>query len=85
VEQNPKLSPYSAELAEFGSQALIDGGLIGNDTDGVLGSFDEARVQRIIDEFGPILRAGGANVPPGLTAKDLVTKEFLDPAISVTG
>ncbi|MFE9784810.1 nitrate ABC transporter substrate-binding protein [Nocardia salmonicida] len=85
VEQNPKLSPYSAELAEFGSEALIDGGLIGNDTDGVLGSFDEARVQRIIDEFGPILRAGGANVPTGLTAKDLVTKEFLDPAISVTG
>lgn len=85
VEQNPKLSPYSAELAEFGSRALIDGGLIGNDTDGVLGSFDETRVQRIIDEFGPILRAGGANVPTGLTAKDLVTKEFLDPAISVTG
>ncbi|MGW5919733.1 nitrate ABC transporter substrate-binding protein [Nocardia fluminea] len=85
VEQNPKLSPYSAELAEFGSRALIDGGLIGNDTDGVLGSFDETRVQRIIDEFGPILRAGGATVPTGLTAKDLVTKEFLDPAISVTG
>ncbi|MFG2441764.1 nitrate ABC transporter substrate-binding protein [Nocardia fluminea] len=85
VEQNPKLSPYSAELAEFGSRALIDGGLIGNDTDGVLGSFDETRVQRIIDEFGPILRAGGANVPTGLTAQDLVTKEFLDPAISVTG
>ncbi|KAF0848859.1 nitrate ABC transporter substrate-binding protein [Nocardia caishijiensis] len=85
VEQNPKLSPYSAELAAFGSQALIDGGLIGNDTDGVLGSFDEARVQRIIDEFAPILRTGGANVPTGLRAADLVTKEFLDPSISVTG
>lgn len=85
VSKNPKLTPYSAELAAFGSRALIDGGLIGNDTDGVLGSFDEARVQRIIDEFGPILRKGGANVPTGLTARDLVTKEFLDPAISVTG
>ncbi|MEV0434316.1 nitrate ABC transporter substrate-binding protein [Nocardia sp. NPDC050413] len=85
VEQNPKLSPYSAELAAFGSKALIDGGLIGNDSDGVLGSFDEARVQRIIDEFAPILRAGGSNVPSGLRASDLVTKEFLDPSISVTG
>ncbi len=85
VEQNPKLSPYSLELAQYGSKALIDGGLIGNDTDGVLGSFDEGRMQRVIDEFAPILRAGGANVPTGLTAKDLVTKEFLDPAISVTG
>ncbi|MFC4125919.1 nitrate ABC transporter substrate-binding protein [Nocardia rhizosphaerae] len=85
VERNPKLNPYSAELATYGSRALIDGGLIGNDTDGVLGSFDEARVQRIIDEFGPILREGGADVPAGLTAKDLVTKEFLDTDISVTG
>ncbi|MFC6014294.1 nitrate ABC transporter substrate-binding protein [Nocardia lasii] len=85
VAQNPKLNPYSLELAEFGSKALIDGGLIGNDSDGVLGSFDTARVQRIIDEFGPILRAGGAKVPTDLTAAALVTKEFLDPTISVTG
>ncbi|WP_280347348.1 ABC transporter substrate-binding protein [Nocardia neocaledoniensis] len=85
VEQNPKLSPYSPELASFGSKALIDGGLIGDDTDGVLGSFDEARMQRVIDEFAPILRTGGADVPAGLTAKDLVTKEFLDTGISVTG
>lgn len=83
VAKSANFSPYSAELAEFGSRLLIDKGLIGNETDGIIGSFDEARVQRVIDEFAPILRRGGANVPTTLTARDLVTKEFLDPSISV--
>ncbi|MEV6333385.1 nitrate ABC transporter substrate-binding protein [Nocardia vinacea] len=83
VSKNTKFSPYSAELAAYGSKALIDGGLIGNDTDGVVGSFDIARVQRVIDEFAPILRRGGANVPNNLTAGAVVTKEFLDPTIAV--
>lgn len=82
VAKSANFSPYSPELAAFGSKVLIDNGLIGNDTDGVVGSFDEARVQRVIDEFAPILRRGGAQVPAGLTARDLVTKEFLDPTIS---
>ncbi|WP_327099630.1 hypothetical protein OIE68_13015 [Nocardia vinacea] len=73
----------SAELAAYGSKTLIDGGLIGNDTDGVIGSFDEARVQRVIDEFAPILRRGGADIPNNLRAEDIVTKEFLDPTINV--
>ncbi|MFI6868144.1 nitrate ABC transporter substrate-binding protein [Nocardia sp. NPDC050406] len=83
VAKSANFSPYSAELAAFGSRLLIDKGLIGNETDGVVGSFDEARVQRVIDEFAPILRRGGAQVPATLTARDLVTKEFLDPTIAV--
>ncbi|GGK50070.1 nitrate ABC transporter substrate-binding protein [Nocardia camponoti] len=82
VAKNPKMSPYGAELAKSGSRALIDGGLMGPDTDGVIGSFDEPRVQRIIDEFVPILRAGGANIPATLDAKTLVTKEFLDTTVT---
>ncbi|MEV6277693.1 nitrate ABC transporter substrate-binding protein [Nocardia sp. NPDC051832] len=81
VSQSLNFSPYSAELAEFGSRALISGGLVGPDTDGVIGSFDEARVQRVIAEFAPILRRGGAQVPDGLSARALVTKEFLDPTV----
>ncbi|MFE3192040.1 nitrate ABC transporter substrate-binding protein [Nocardia sp. NPDC059240] len=82
VAKSPKFSPYSAELAAAGARVLIDSGLIGPDTDGVIGSFDTARVQRVIDSFGPILRRGGADVPAGLAAKDLVTTEFIDKEIS---
>lgn len=82
VAKSPKFTPYSAELAAFGSRVLIDNGLIGGDTDGVIGGFDLARVQRVIDEFAPILRRGGSDVPAGLTAKDLVTTEFLDRTVT---
>ncbi|WP_405486172.1 nitrate ABC transporter substrate-binding protein [Nocardia sp. NBC_00511] len=78
VAKSPKFTPYSADLAAFGSRVLIDKGLVGPDTDGVIGSFDTARVQRVIDAFTPILRRGGAAVPDGLTAQKLVTTEFLD-------
>ncbi|MGV9678350.1 nitrate ABC transporter substrate-binding protein [Nocardia sp. NPDC003482] len=83
VSKSANFTPYSAGLAAYGSKALIERGLIGDDSDGVLGSFDEGRVQRVIDEFTPILRRGGASVPDGLRASDLVTKEFLDPTVSV--
>ncbi|WP_067566924.1 nitrate ABC transporter substrate-binding protein [Nocardia acidivorans] len=82
VAKSANFTPYSAGQAAFGSKTLIDSGLIGPDADGVIGSFDEARVQRVIDEFAPILRKGGANVPAGLSARDLVDKEFLDTAVT---
>ncbi|MFB7722098.1 nitrate ABC transporter substrate-binding protein [Nocardia sp. NPDC056100] len=84
VAKSANFTPYSAGQAAFGSKALIDNGLIGNDTDGVLGSFDEARVQRLIDQFAPILRKGGSTVPAGLTARDLVDKEFLDTTVTAS-
>ncbi|MGW4356244.1 ABC transporter substrate-binding protein [Nocardia sp. NPDC004582] len=82
VAKSPKFTPYSAELAAFGSRVLIDNGLIGPESDGVIGSFDTARVQRVIDAFTPILRRGGAAVPAGLTANDLVTTEFIDKTVT---
>ncbi|AYF73632.1 nitrate ABC transporter substrate-binding protein [Nocardia yunnanensis] len=81
VAKSPKFTPYSAELAAYGSRVLIDNGLFGPENDGVTGSFDLARVQRVIDAFTPILRRGGAAVPAGLTAKDLATTEFIDKEI----
>ncbi|GAB0103326.1 nitrate ABC transporter substrate-binding protein [Nocardia sp. JMUB6875] len=82
VAKSPKFAPYSAELAAFGSRLLIDNGLVGPESDGVIGSFDTARVQRVIDAFTPILRRGGADVPAGLTANDLVTTEFIDKKVT---
>ncbi|WP_330184761.1 nitrate ABC transporter substrate-binding protein [Nocardia sp. NBC_01503] len=82
VAKSANFTPYSAGQAAFGSKTLIDSGLVGADTDGVIGSFDEARVQRVIDEFAPILRKGGANVPAGLSTHDLVDKEFLDTTVT---
>lgn len=56
--------------------------IVGNGPDGTLGNFDEARVNRVIDAVTPILRGRGDEIAAGLTAGDLVTNEFIDPAIA---
>jgi hypothetical protein len=56
-------------------------GLIANGTDGVLGSFDTARVQTLIGTLMPVFAAQGTRPKPGLGAGDVVTNEFLDRSI----
>lgn len=58
-------------------------GLVANGSDGVLGSFDTARVQKLIGRLVPVLRDGSTAPKPGLVSADLVTNEFLDPSISL--
>jgi hypothetical protein len=57
--------------------------IVGNGPDSTLGNFDEARVNRVIDAVTPILRTRGDRIADGLTATDLVTNEFIDPAIAL--
>ncbi|MFE9319437.1 hypothetical protein ACIHDR_07070 [Nocardia sp. NPDC052278] len=83
VSKNPKYSPYSAEPRRLRLGGAHRRRPHRQHTDGVIGSFDEARVQRVIDEFAPILRRGGANVPSNRRAEDIVTKELLDPTITI--
>jgi hypothetical protein len=59
-----------------------DLGLIANGTDGVLGSFDTGRVQRLIGRLAPAF-AQGSRPKPGLNPADLVTNEFLDRSVSL--
>jgi hypothetical protein len=56
-------------------------GLIGNGTDGVLGSFDTGRVRTLIGTLAPVFAAQGTKPKPGLVAGDVVTNEFLDRSI----
>jgi hypothetical protein len=57
--------------------------LIGNGSDGVLGSFDNARVKGLIDRLVPVFESQGTKPKPGLAPADLVTNEFLDKSISL--
>ncbi len=58
-------------------------GLITDGRDGVLGSFDTPRVQRLLGQLTPVFAAQGSRPKPGLTPADLVTNEFLDPSVSL--
>lgn len=57
--------------------------IVGNGTDDTLGNFDTARVARVITAVTDTLRGRGQQVPDGVTAADLVTNQFIDPAIGL--
>ena len=69
---------YSAEIAEYAVQTMIDDGLLSNGPDGTLGNFDLDRVNGLIEKAIPVYTALGQAPPDGLTAEDIVTNEFID-------
>jgi hypothetical protein len=75
---------YSEGTAAFGVETIKSDGLVANDpASGVLGQFDEARVQSLIDIAVPIYKAQGASPKDGVTPADIVTNEFIDPSIKL--
>jgi hypothetical protein len=73
------------QISEAGAadavQKMLAYGLVGNGTDGVYGSYDAARVQGLIDDFGPVFAARGKAPRPGLQPADIFTNQFLDRSI----
>lgn len=74
---------YSPGLAAFAAGALRDRGIVGNGPDATLGNFDTARVARMLEVLGPVFAGQGKPVQEGLTPEQLVTNEFVDPAIGL--
>jgi hypothetical protein len=76
--------PMDEGLAKFTAEQEVRLGIVGNGTDKTLGNFDMARVKRMIDIVGPIYTAQKQPVKAGLTPQDIVTNEFINPAIGLT-
>lgn len=74
---------YDEGQATASVQLALDNGLIANSPDGTLGSFDIPRVDDFLSIAVPILEGLGEKVKPGLSSADLVTNEFIDPAIAL--
>jgi hypothetical protein len=62
---------------------MVDLGIVGNGTDGVYGSFDNARVQALIADVVPVFANRGKPAKAGLQPSDLVTNEFLDKGVKL--
>jgi hypothetical protein len=73
----------SSGLLTEGNRKQRDLGLVANGSDGVLGSFDAARVQKLINRLIPVFEAHRTHLKSGLTPADLVTNDFLDKSISL--
>ncbi|WP_213814178.1 ABC transporter substrate-binding protein [Glaciihabitans sp. dw_435] len=72
---------YTAETADYGVKTMKDLKIAANGTDGVAGSFDEARIKTVLDLDTPIFTGQGSTLKAGLTAADMFTNEFLDSSI----
>jgi hypothetical protein len=73
----------SAAAGEDAVQRMLSLGVVANGSDGVFGSYDNAKMQSLISDFGPIFTARGKAPKPGLTPNDLVTNEFLNKNIKL--
>ena len=64
-------------------QKMLNLGIVGNGTDGIYGSYDAARIQSMIDDYGKVFAAKGKPPAPGLKPAELFTNEFLDKNIKL--
>ncbi len=69
---------YSQGVADYAVKTIIADGLMANGTDGVFGSFDEARVAELITKATPIYTKLGTAPKADLKPSDIYTNEFLD-------
>ena len=73
----------SAAGAADAVQRMVSQGIVGNGSDGVYGSYDTARVQSLIDDYGPVFVQRGKAPKAGLQPSDLFMNEFLDKNIKL--
>jgi hypothetical protein len=77
-------SPITAAGAADAVQRIVSLGIAGNGSDGVFASFDNDRVQSVIDDFGPVFASRGKAPKDGLQPSDIVDNEFLSTSIKLT-
>lgn len=76
---------YTQGTADYAVATMKKLGIVGNAPDGTLGSFTDSRVQQLIGILVPIYTKQGKQTLPGLKPSDLVTNQFIDSSISLTG
>lgn len=74
---------YGDGNAEFGHGKMQDEELVADGADGVLGSFEDARLEELVDILTPIFDEQGTPVKEGVTNEELATNEFLDEEVSL--
>ena len=74
---------YSEGTGTFAAKQMVKLGILGNESDGSIGSFDMKRVASALKTFTPLVEQSGAKVKPDLTAKDVATDEFIDTSIGL--
>ena len=72
---------YDQGVADYAVKTMKSLGIVGNGTDGVMGSFDNARVTKLISILSPIYTKQGKPIVSDLQPSAIVDNEFLDKSI----
>ncbi|MFF5899101.1 ABC transporter substrate-binding protein [Streptomyces argenteolus] len=83
VSQDSSYSPYSQGEADYSAAYLKDEGLIAEEADGSLGTYDMKRVDSFVDELAPVIREKGSAVPAGLKPGDVFTDVYTDHSVGI--
>jgi hypothetical protein len=74
---------YSPGVADYARKTMIADKLVANGTDGAIGSFDKARMDKFFTTASAIYTKLGTAIDTKLTASDLYTNEFIDTSIAL--
>jgi hypothetical protein len=74
---------YSPETASSAYDKSFSDKVISNGPDNIIGNFDMAKVQKIIDGAAPIYAARNAPIKDGLKPEEVVTNAYIDPTIGL--
>ena len=74
--------PYTAARAAYAAKVMKDNKIVGNGADGPIGTFDLARVTRLLDIVRTVYSKQKTPLPTGLTAADIVTNAYIDPTVA---
>jgi hypothetical protein len=74
---------YTAGVAEYAVETMVNDGLLSNGPDDTIGNFDLDRVNALIEKAIPVYTSLGQPPLEGITAEDVVTNEFIDPDIGL--
>ena len=76
--------PLTPDSNAYAVKTMLELGIISNGPNDIIGDFDMARTQRVIDEqLRPVFEEQGRPMPEGLKAEDIQTNEFIDPDIGL--
>ena len=88
-----RIDQMNAEIGDFWQtskgqdaaavKAIKDNALMANDTAGTFGTFDTARVQKMIELLTPVMAKANKPLKSGLAPADLVDNSYVDPSIGI--
>ncbi len=72
---------YVLSVANYAARTLLADKIVAQGAGAPFGSFNTARVTRLIGQLRPIVASGGPALPKSYKASSVVTNRFIDPSI----